>query len=67
MKKKANFFAIGIFVIAAAVIAGASVILFGSGSLTKETTTLLAIFQGSANGLREGAKVKAYGDAAPIL
>lgn len=61
MKKKANFFAIGVFVIAALIVASVSVVVFGSGALNKQTTTLLVTFEGSANGLRAGSKVKAYG------
>lgn len=61
MSKRANFFAIGVFVSVAAFLALAALIIFGSGTLNKDTFTLMATFRGSANGLREGAKVKAYG------
>ncbi|MBK1879143.1 MlaD family protein [Pelagicoccus mobilis] len=61
MSKKANFFAIGVFVSVAALMALAAIIIFGSGAFNKETYPMMATFQGSTNGLRVGAKVKAYG------
>lgn len=61
MSKQANFFAIGIFVIAAFVIGVGTFIIFGTASLYRNTATFVATFQESANGLRTGAKVKAYG------
>jgi paraquat-inducible protein B len=61
MSKRANFFAIGIFVITAFILTVSIVIVFGSGVFTKRTATLVSTFRGSTNGLREGAKVKAYG------
>ncbi len=61
MSKRANFFAIGLFVLIAAALAGATVLVFGSGALRKDTITLLATFRGEANGLRPGSPVKAYG------
>ncbi len=61
MNKRANFFAIGLFVIVAGMLAAASVVIFGAGLLNKNTVEFIATFRGSANGLREGAKVKAYG------
>jgi paraquat-inducible protein B len=61
MSKKANFFAIGLFVIIGFVITVSGIIVFGSGTLHKRTAILLATFRGSTNGLRDGAKVKAFG------
>jgi paraquat-inducible protein B len=61
MSKKANFFAVGVFVTTAAVLASFTVVIFGSGLLDKEMNTYLATFHGSANGLKAGSKVKAYG------
>lgn len=61
MSKKANFFAVGVFVATAAVLASFTVVIFGSGLLDKEMNTYLATFHGSANGLKSGSKVKAYG------
>lgn len=61
MSKPANFFAIGLFVIGAFIIGIASFLVFSSASLYKRTDTLVATFRESTNGLREGAKVKAYG------
>lgn len=61
MSKQANFFAIGIFVIAAFVIGVGTFIVFGSASIYKRTAIFVATFRESTNGLREGAKVKAYG------
>ncbi|MGC9451513.1 MAG: MlaD family protein [Oceanipulchritudo sp.] len=61
MSKKANFFAIGLFVIIGFVITVSGIIVFGSGTLHKRTAVLLATFKDSTNGLREGAKVKAFG------
>ncbi len=61
MNKRANFFAIGLFVIVAGILAFASIVIFGAGLLNKNTVEFIATFRGSANGLREGAKVKAYG------
>lgn len=61
MNKRANFFAIGLFVLVAAVIASTCLIIFGAGLLNRNTIEFIATFRSSANGLREGAKVKAYG------
>lgn len=61
MSKQANFFAIGLFVVAAFVIAVGTFVAFGSASLYKKTAILVATFRESTNGLRQGAKVKAYG------
>ena len=61
MNKRANFFAIGLFVIIAGILAGAAVVIFGAGLLNKHTRRIYCDLSGSANGLREGAKVKAYG------
>jgi paraquat-inducible protein B len=61
MSKKANTFSIGLFVIAAFVLGILTFLFFGSTNLHRDTVTLIATFRGSTNGLREGAKVKAYG------
>lgn len=61
MKKKANYYAIGLFVIASFAIAVGTFIAFGSGTFTRNIAIIVSTFRGSANGLREGAKVKAYG------
>lgn len=61
MSKQANFFAIGLFIIIATALGAAAMLIFGSSIVANRTTTLLATFQGSVHGLRDGAKVKAYG------
>jgi len=61
MSRQVNFFAIGIFTLAAAMLGLAAILIFGSSILVRRTTPMLATFQGSVHGLREGAKVKAYG------
>jgi paraquat-inducible protein B len=61
MSRKASFFGIGLFVVAAFVIAVGTFIVFGSGSFHRSTAILVGTFKGSTNGLRAGAKVKAYG------
>ena len=61
MSKQANHFAIGLFVLSAFIIAVGIFVVFGSGTLYKRTAILVATFRESTNGLRVGAKVKAYG------
>lgn len=61
MSKQANFYSIGIFVIAAFILGVGTFIFFGATKLHKNTATIVSTFRGSTNGLREGAKVKAYG------
>lgn len=61
MSKQANFFAIGLFVVIAFIIAVGTFIAFGSAKLHRNTALLVATFRESTNGLREGANVKAFG------
>jgi paraquat-inducible protein B len=61
MSKQANFYLIGIFVIAAFILAVGTFLYFGATQFHKDTTIIVSTFRGSTNGLREGAKVKAYG------
>jgi paraquat-inducible protein B len=61
MSKQANFFSIGIFVIAAFVLGLGTFVYFGAAGLNRDTATIISTFRGSTNGLRVGAKVKAYG------
>lgn len=61
MSKQANFYLIGLFVIAGFVLAVGTFIFFGATKFHKNTATIVSTFRGSTNGLREGAKVKAYG------
>lgn len=61
MSKPVNYFAIGLFTLVAAGLGLAAMLIFGSSILARRTTPMLATFQGSVHGLREGAKVKAYG------
>ena len=61
MSKKANFFSIGLFVIVAFVLGVGTFLFFGATNLHRDTATIVSTFRGSTNGLREGAKVKAYG------
>jgi paraquat-inducible protein B len=61
MSKQANFYLIGIFVIAAFILGVGTFIFFGATQFHKDTAIIVSTFRGSTNGLREGAKVKAYG------
>jgi len=61
MKSKVSPTAIGIFIAGAIVIIFASVILFGSGKLFRETKTLLLTFREPVTGLEVGAPVKLLG------
>jgi len=61
MKSKVSPTAIGIFIAGAVVIIFASVILFGSGKLFRQTKTLLLTFREPVTGLELGAPVKLLG------
>lgn len=61
MSKKASPTAIGAFVVGAAALAVAGVIVFGSGRLFQKTYPFVAYFEGSVNGLSLGAPVKFKG------
>lgn len=61
MSRQANFTSIGLFVIVAFILGVGTFIFFGASKLHRNTAILVATFQGSTNGLRNGAKVKAYG------
>jgi paraquat-inducible protein B len=57
MDKQANKTAIGVFVVGAAVLAVATIIVFGSGKFFTKSRLFVAYFQGSVKGLRIGAPV----------
>jgi paraquat-inducible protein B len=61
MKSKVSPTAIGIFIAGAIVILFASVILFGSGTLFRQTKTMLLTFREPTTGLEVGAPVKLLG------
>ena len=61
MKSKISPTAIGIFIAGAIVIIFASVILFGSGKLFRQTKTMLLTFREPVTGLDAGAPVKLMG------
>jgi paraquat-inducible protein B len=61
MKSKVSPTAIGVFIAGAIVIIFASVILFGSGKLFRQTKTLLLTFREPITGLDVGAPVKLLG------
>jgi len=61
MSKRANYFSIGIFVIIAFVLGAGSFTYFGAARFHRNTDDIIATFRGTTNGLRLGAKVKAYG------
>lgn len=61
MSKRANYFSIGLFVLIAFAIGVGVFIFFGTSQLNRNTAIVVATFRESTNGLREGAKVKAYG------
>ena len=60
-ERKANPALIGVFVLGAVVLAGAAVVVFGSGRFFRRTVTLYCYFSGSVNGLNTGAPVKFRG------
>jgi len=57
MSKKANPTIIGIFVIAAVIMAGAGAVIFGSGKFLKDTGRYILYFEGNVGGLKIGAPV----------
>ncbi|MDM8535909.1 MlaD family protein [Desulfobacterales bacterium HSG17] len=57
MSKKANPTIIGIFVIAAVIMAGAGVVIFGSGKFLMDTDKYILYFEGNVGGLKIGAPV----------
>jgi len=61
MSKRANFFSIGLFVIVACALGLGTFLFFTSSKLYRNTAIIVATFRESANGLRDGAKVKAFG------
>jgi phospholipid/cholesterol/gamma-HCH transport system substrate-binding protein len=61
MKNKTNYFKIGVFVIIAIVLAVASVVVLGAGSLFQETVTIETYFDGSVQGLNVGSPLKFRG------
>jgi phospholipid/cholesterol/gamma-HCH transport system substrate-binding protein/paraquat-inducible protein B len=61
MSQKANYFKIGAFVIVAAVLVLAAVVLFGSGVFAPEKQYFETYFNGSVSGLTVGAPVENRG------
>jgi paraquat-inducible protein B len=61
MKKKVSPTLIGVFVLGAVTLMVIAVVIFGSGRLFRNTFEALLYFEGSVNGLREGAPVKFKG------
>ena len=61
MSKKANYFRLGIFIIAAAVILVAIVLALGAGNIFKRTITIETYFDESVQGLDVGSAVKYRG------
>jgi len=61
MSKKANPTAIGVFVVVAAVIAVAGILVLGSGRLFEQSKSYILIFEGDLNGLDVGAPVTSKG------
>lgn len=61
MNKKANATLIGAFVLGALALMVIGIVIFGSGRLFRNTFEALLYFEGSVNGLREGAPVKFKG------
>ena len=57
MSKKANKTLIGVFVIGAAALVVAGVLVFGSGEFLRETTSYVLYFEGSVKGLNIGSPV----------
>jgi paraquat-inducible protein B len=57
MSKKANFTAIGFFVIGAILLAVAGIVIFGSGKFFEKKYNYVAYFTGSVKGLNVGAPV----------
>ena len=61
MSRKTNYFKLGLFVIAAVVIAIAIVLALGAGNIFKSTTTIETYFDESVQGLDVGSAVKYRG------
>src|SRR5215469_16213327 len=61
MPKRFSSTAIGIFVVSSLALAIAALAVVGSGSLFKRNHKFICFFQGSLNGLKEGAAVKVRG------
>ncbi|QTA81952.1 MlaD protein domain-containing protein [Desulfonema limicola] len=57
MSRKTNPATIGIFVIAAIILTGAGVLIFGSGKFLKDTKSYILYFDGNVAGLKIGAPV----------
>ncbi len=61
MARKASPRLVGVFVVAAIMLASTAVVLFGSGRLFKDTHEFIVFFRGSVGGLNAGAPVKFKG------
>lgn len=61
MSRKTNYFKLGVFIIAAVVIAIAIVLALGAGNIFKSTTTIETYFDESVQGLDVGSAVKYRG------
>ena len=61
MARKASPRLVGVFVVAAIMLASTAVVLFGSGRLFKDTHEFIVFFRGSVSGLNAGAPVKFKG------
>jgi paraquat-inducible protein B len=61
MPRRFSSAAIGMFVVGSIILAVAAIAVVGSGSLFKKTHKFICFFQGSLNGLKVGAAVKARG------
>jgi paraquat-inducible protein B len=61
MSKQANYFKIGLFIIAGVGLILAGVVALGTASLFEDTTTVETYFQESVQGLSEGSPVKFRG------
>ncbi|UCD24809.1 MAG: MCE family protein [Gemmatimonadota bacterium] len=61
MARKASPRLVGVFVIAAIMLASTGVVLFGSGRVFKDTHEFIVFFRGSVGGLNPGAPVKFKG------
>lgn len=57
MKTRISPTLLGVFVLCALVIAGAAILVFGSGSLFRDNIEYVLFFSGSVKGLQEGAPV----------
>ena len=61
MGAKANPTVIGAFIVGAVALMIAAILIFGKGKLFTPTITIVMFFEGSVNGLNEGAPVKFRG------